>query len=249
MPLEFIVAAVTVLVAGVAYGLTGFGFALVVVPPLLAIYPPETVVTIGILLSTLTGWIVLPGAWREIQFPAVLTLTPSAIGGVVLGVLLLRALDPDRIKILASFVVIAFSIWLLRGWALPGARTRLAAGMAGVTSGVMTTMGGMNGPPIVMLFVARGYDVHAFRASIIMVFLLIDLVALAILGWTGTIGWTEVRTALILLPFAITGTVCGRLLVTRVAGEVFRRLVLVMVLITGLVGLALALRPLLDAAV
>lgn len=232
------------LFGGVASGIAGFGFALICVPLLLQIYPPQTVVAISILLSLLTGWIILPGVWRQIRVATVAALIPWAILGVFAGVALLRILDVAQIKLVASLVVAGFALSMLRGWSPPGADSPLATVVAGAASGTLNALTGVAGPPVVMLFVARNLDTHAFRTSIVAYFVLIDVAALAILVRVGEIGWTETRSALVLLPAAIVGTFVGRHLVSRVPVETFRRLVLIMVMSTGALGVVDALRTL-----
>lgn len=230
---------------GVTSGLAGFGFALVCVPLLLMIYPPQTVVTISILLSLLTGWIILPGVWRQIRMRTVIGLLPWAIAGIGVGVQLLRVLDVSQIKMVASLAVAGFAIAMLRGWTPPGAETSAATAVAGTASGALNAMVGVAGPPVVMLFVARKLEPHAFRTSIVAYFIAIDVTALAVLVQVGEIGWPETRTALLLLPAAAVGTIVGRGLVSRIEVAVFRRVVLVMVVATGLLGVADAARSVL----
>ena len=226
-----------VLFGGLASGLAGFGFALICVPPLLLLYPPPTVVTMSILLSLLTGWIVLPGLWWEIRIRTVLALLPWALIGVGVGVMWLRALDVAQIKLVASLVVAAFALSLLRGWTPPGTHSPIATGVAGITSGVLNAMTGMAGPPVLILFASRRFEPHAFRTSIVAYFILIDTAALAVLVQVGEIGRPEIQTALVLLPAAIVGTFVGRRLVSRIPVAAFRRLVLMMVLLTGALGM------------
>lgn len=241
MTTSMLAALLVTLVGGLTSGLAGFGFALVCVPLLLQIYPPQTVVTISILLSLLTGWIVLPGVWRQIQLRTVAGLLPWAVGGIGIGALLLRILDVTQIKLVASLAVAGFALSMLRGWTPPGAESRFATVVAGATSGTLNAMVGVAGPPVVMLFVARKFPPHAFRTSIVAYFIAIDIAALAILIPAGEIGWTETRTALLLLPAAVIGTFAGRALVSRLQIAAFQRLVLMMVIVTGLLGVADAL--------
>ena len=241
-----LVAALAVtLFGGLTSGLAGFGFALVCVPFLLLIYPPQTVVAISILLSLLTGWIVLPGVWREIRLRTVIGLMPWAIAGIGAGVILLRVLDVAQIKLVASLAVAAFALAMLRGWTPPGAGSPLATAVAGTASGTLNAMVGIAGPPVVMLFVARRLEPHAFRTSIVAYFIAIDVAALAILARVGEIGWPETRTALLLLPAAAVGTLIGRKLVSRIEVGLFRRVVLIMVVTTGLIGVLDAVRSVL----
>ena len=237
-----IVAAVVVVFAGVAYGLAGCGFVMVSVPPLLLLFSPQTAVTVGILLSMLTGWMILPGAWRETRIGTVLALLPGALLGIGLGVALLGILDADSVKLLTSVVVTAFAAAMIRGWTPTGLDSRFAPGAAGAVSGALGAMTGMNGPPVVLLFVARGYEVQAFRASLVTYFLLVNVVAISARAWAGETGWDDVRTALTLRRAAVIGTTIGRRLAHRVPIVAFRRLVLLMVLVAGLVGVASALR-------
>jgi uncharacterized membrane protein YfcA len=242
---SFVVAAAVVVFAGVAYGLAGFGFVMVSVPLLLLLYPTQTAVTTGMLLSMLTGWMILPGAWRETQIGTVLALLPGALLGIGLGVALLRILDADAVRLLTSLVVTVFAATMIRGWTPRGMGSRSAPGIAGSLSGALGAMTGMNGPPVVLLFVARGYEVHAFRASLVTYFLLINVVAISARVWVGETGWADIQTALLLLPAAVVGTTIGRRLVRHVPLAAFRRFVLLMVLVAGLVGVVTAVRPLL----
>jgi len=245
LTVSFIAASLAVVFAGVAYGLAGFGFVMVSVPLLLMVYPTQTAVTTGILLSMMTGWMILPAAWREIQLRTVLALLPGAVLGIGLGIALLRVLAVDAVRLLTSLVVVTFAIAMIRGWVPRRMDSRLAPGTAGMVSGALGATTGMNGPPVVLLFVARGYAIHAFRASLVTYFLLVNVVALSARIWVGETGWTDLQTALVLLPAAIVGTAVGRRLVPRVPIAVFRRFVLVLVLLAGFVGVATAVRSLL----
>lgn len=216
-------------------------------PGLLLLYPTQTAVTTGILLSMLTGWMVLPGAWRETHIGTVLALLPGAMLGIGLGVALLRLLDADAVKLMTGLVVTVFAGTKIRGWMPRGMGSRIAPGIAGTLNGALGAMTGMNGPPEVLLFVARGYEVHAFRASLVTYFLLINAVAISARVWVGETGWVDIQTAL-LLPAAIVGTAIGRRLVRHVPLAAFRRFVLLLVLVAGLVGVITAARPLLGIA-
>jgi uncharacterized membrane protein YfcA len=231
-------ATAVVFAGGVVSGLAGFGFALVAVPPLLLIFDPPTVVTASILLSILSGWVVLPGHWHEIKSGTIFRLTPWALLGLAPGVALIKTLAPDAIKLLSGLVVAALAAATAAGWRPPGAHSSVAMAVAGATSGMLNASIGMAGPPVVLLFAARDFDMHAFRTSIVVYFLVVDVAGIGLLVWQGVIGWGEVSIALWLLPGALVGGVVGRRLVTRVSAPAFRRTVLAMLLLTGVVGAA-----------
>lgn len=236
MGADIIVAMAIVLAAGIISGVTGFGFALVSVPPLLMILPPPAVVTISVGLTLVTSWVVLVGVWHEIQGRAVLTLAPWSLLGVVIGVAILKSVDATVIKLLASAVVIGFTAILLRGWELPGASSTFATALAGVSSGTLNATVGMAGPPVVMLFAARRYGVHAFRTSLVAYFVLVDAAELALLAQQRVIGIPELAVAAGLVPAALIGKLIGRWVVRLVSVEQFRRLTIGLLLVTGVLG-------------
>jgi uncharacterized membrane protein YfcA len=67
-------------------------------------------------------------------------------------------------------------------------------------------------------------------------FLAIDAAGIAVLVWQGVVGWRETSIALGLLPGALVGGLLGRRLTRYVSVPVFRRIVLAMLIVTGVVG-------------
>ena len=155
MDATLMAAMVIVGVSGVIFGMTGFGFALVSVPPLLLIHSPETVVALTIGASMLTSVIVVLGARRELDGRLVLSMLPGACVGLLIGVWVLKVIDPALLKITAGALVAAYSILLLRGYQPSGMRGGWWASTAGAASGALATSTGLSGPPVVILFTAR----------------------------------------------------------------------------------------------
>lgn len=244
MSAELFAALVMVFGGGVLSGLAGFGFALVVVPPLLLLYEPPTVTAVAISLTLVTGWIVLLETWRQVQGRTVLGLVPGAVIGLGIGVVLIRSLDGDAIKLLASLVVLLFSVSLFRGWRFAGVHSRWAPPLAGLFSGALNTSTGMASPPVALLMASRNYGVHEFRASIIAYFYFVDLLGMALLIQQGIVGRDEMMVVATLLAPAVAGTFLGRWSVRRFSVGGFRRLTLMLLLITGLVGIVSAVRGL-----
>jgi uncharacterized protein len=236
MDAGFVAATAAVFAGGVVSGLTGFGSAIVAVPPLLLIFDPPAVVAAAILLSILSGWVVLPGRWTEIQIGTIARLLPWAFLGLAPGVVVIKALPPSAIKLLAGVVVVALAAATAVGWRPPGAHSRMATATAGAASGILNASVGMAGPPVALLFAARDFDMHAFRTSLAAYFLVIDAAGLGMLIWQGVVGWSELSIALGLVPGALLGGLLGRRLTRHVSVPAFRRIVLAMLLVTGFVG-------------
>ena len=188
MSSTLLIALVIAGMGGVVAGLTGFGFGLFTVPLLLLLYPPATVTAMGSAAALASGWIVLLGTWRTVQVRTVGALIPGATIGVFLGTVLLRALDPAIIKLTAGAVVFLFAISLLRGWRIDAVHHPLAAPLAGLASGTLSTSAGMSGPPVVLLFTTRQYDMQQFRGSVTAYFYYVNAIGLTLLILRGIVG-------------------------------------------------------------
>lgn len=237
-----VVAAVgIVLLGGMVSGVTGFGFGLVIVPIMLTIFPPATVVAVNRALGLVTGAVILGADRRHVDRSAVVRLIPWAVAGLPVGILVLKRVDGSVIRLLAGGVVIAFAALAASGRRLPGMTSRCAAPVAGFSGGVLGTSIGMSGPPVVLLFSGRDMTPMAFRATITGYFVVLDFVAVPLLIASGAVGWHEVRIAGALLPVALIGRSLGRILGMRVERERFRRLTLGLLIVTGLSAVATAL--------
>ena len=240
-----LIAMLIALMGGIVSGLAGFGFGLVTVPLLLMLYPPATVTTVGSSLVLASGWIVLLSTWRTVQVRTVGALVPGATIGVFFGTVLLRNLEPAIIKLIAGVVVILFAVSVLRGWRINAVHHPLAAPLAGIASGTLGTSTGMSGPPVVLLFTTRQYDMQQFRGSITAYFYYVSAIGLALLILRGIVGWEQLGIAARLLPAAIIGGFIGRYVLRYISQSQFRKITLVMLLLTGTTGIVTALQALL----
>ena len=245
MDVSLVLAMAIVLFAGAISGLAAFGFALVAVPPLLLIYDPPTVTALAILLVMVTRWVVLRDSWRQISWRPVLMILPTALLGTVIGTVMIRELNTVYIELVASSVVLISAAILMAGWRIPGVQSPAAAPIAGLISGALATSTGMAGPPVVLLFAARGYPAQVFRGSMTVMFYLLGVVSLTLLTSEGLVGRSELRTAATLLPAAVIGAWVGQRALRRFTPGQFNRVVLMLLLVTGIVGLAIGLQHLL----
>jgi len=234
---QIVIAILIVGAAGAISGLAGFGFGLVSIPPLLLIFDPVTVVVLVKVLALATSWLILLDAWRAIRWRPLASILPPALLGQFGGIVLLRDLDAAALKLLASAVVVAFALLLLRGLALPGAHHPAAGVVAGGLSGVLSTATGLSGPPIVLLFTLRAYPITSFRATTVTFFIVLDLIGLPTLFAEGMIDRDILRVVLIVAPAAFAGRYAGSRLIRHISPPLFRRITLALLLLTGMIGI------------
>ncbi|MGE3796768.1 MAG: sulfite exporter TauE/SafE family protein [Thermomicrobiales bacterium] len=230
-----------VFAAGIISGMAAFGFALVAVPPLLLIYDPPTVTTLCLLLVMVTRLVVLKDVFQAVEWRVAAIILPPAWLGTFIGLALLRTLDSAAIELIAGSAVVISSVAMLSGWRIPRSESNVAGLAAGLGSGILSTTSGMAGPPMVLLFTSRRYSAHIFRGTLTVIFYALSLASLAQLARDDLIDRSDFRTTLVLLPAAAVGTVVGQRLLRRVSASQFTRLVLLLLIVTGSLGVASAL--------
>ena len=238
---QALAAVVAVSIGGTISGLTGFGFGLVIVPILLLIFSPAEVVVLAKTLSTGSSLPILAADWRLVRGRVIIRLFAPAIVGMILGTQILLHADARALKLLAGVAVVTFTLIVLRGFIIPGIRSRLAPVVVGFASGALGTSTGMAGPPVVLFLTDRELPPREFRASIIAYFVSMDLVAAALIIQAGLVGRRELYVAAVLFPFALAGRSLGQRFLHRVDQAQFRKLTLALLIATGSVAVATAI--------
>ncbi len=246
MEWQYLFAFIMVAVGAAVSGMAAFGFSLVIVPPLLLVFDPATITTMVIMLTLITRWLVLVDTWDSIRWNTVAVMAPTGFVGSFVGAWVLTELDDSSIKLMASVVVVLSALLLLSGRSIPGAHAPVSGPIAGFLSGFLNTATGMAGPPVVLLLSAREYATQVFRGSLTAFFYLISITGFVALVTSGLVGKHQILLSAAMLPAALMGTWSGQRLTRRFSPVTFRRIVLVLLICTGIVGLIAALRDLLS---
>ena len=232
--------AVITLVAGVLQSATGFGFALVAVPLFLLVLDSLAAIQVNIVLNLFNALVVAPRIWRLAPSGLLRTLVGGTLLGLPLGMLAYLHADLDMVKTAVALLIMVFAIRLLytgrtgdrRVEALrppSAAVTRLVGGV----SGAMTSSLAMPGPPVLIYLAHLRLDKDQFRATNLTLYVVAYGCALALqasLGDMTTQTWT---LSLTLIPLAALGGWAGHRLSPRLSEGVFRRIVLLTLMITG----------------
>ena len=221
--------------AAAAQAVSGFGFALIGTP-LVAVLagPKEAVVGLTMIGVLLVAQLSVRGR-GHVDRPTVGVITVSAIAGMPLGLLVLVRADDRILTFVIATAVIAFSLLLWRGARVPAGRGTDAT--AGFTAGILSTSTGTSGPPIVIALSAKGLEPAVFRATISAIFLVQGSVALALFALGEQVTRDALSVALAGLPGVLVGSIVGEHGFRRLDTSTFRRVVLGMLFLSGLVAL------------
>jgi len=216
--------------AGVIRGITGFGGAMVMSPPLALLLGPLLTVPVVLLLESVAAAPMLVQTRRLVRWRLIGPILAMAILTVPLGTYLLVHVDPQTMRRVIAAVVVFFSLLLLRGWRYAGPQRvstsmglgALAGGMVGATS--------MGGPPVILYLLAGPDPIEVTRANLTFFVGAISFGAVMVLWLDGVLGAQGLWLALLLAPGYYLGMVAGTRLFSRFNDQRFRRFTLVLML-------------------
>ena len=142
--------------------------------------------------------------------------------------------DPQLIRRLIGALVAAGALLMASGWTYGGRRGWRASALVGVLCGGMQGMTGINGPPLIAYMLAAPDPPEVQRSNIIAAIGIMILFMFATFLLNGVIGWTTVGRALVLFPATLAGTWTGNRLFLKIPQAIYRRVALVLLIITGL---------------
>ena len=233
---ELIVIALVTL-AGLMRGITGFGGAMLMAPPLSFLIGPVPTVVTALILETAAALVMFPDAWPKINKRILLYLTIPACFSVPIGGFLLLTLDPLIARKVISAVVVVFSIGLLAGLRYSGGQRPLTSLVLGTIVGVLLGATSVGAPPVI-LYLLSGPDPQVVtRANLTVFVTAISVIGLIMLAAAGAITAQLAISAFLLCVPYLAATWFGGKLFGKLGDVIVRRIALCFMFAMGLIGL------------
>jgi uncharacterized membrane protein YfcA len=242
-----VLAAASVITCGAAVcqSLTGFGFALVMLPLLSLVWDVKSAVVTTSVLSTISLLPLAIQARRHVRMATTIPMLAGSLLGTPVGLWILEWIDAEALKIFVGVVVICASVVAYRVRQVKATRPRPApAAAAGVMSGVLGGSTSMGGPPAIFYVMGTEPNVELFRGTLISFFLLAGLYRVGGFVVVGRVTMDVARISAITLPAMALGLLGGVWLRPRVREETFRLLVLLILILTSVAVIISASRDL-----
>ncbi|NNF65011.1 MAG: sulfite exporter TauE/SafE family protein [Acidimicrobiia bacterium] len=218
-----LVAAFVTMLAATVQATFGFGFNIISIPTLLLLSPelaPVPQLIISLTLSSAT-------AWRErasIQLRPIAFIVAGRVPGTVIGAGLLLLTSSQRGVDFAVGVIVLAAVAIFASDA--GIRRNTATEFgAGLTSGVMSTLSSIGGPPMALLY--HRDTGPRVRANLGVLFFVGGLMTLTGRVAADAISWHDVYVGLLLTPPALLGFVVSGPLRRFTEGTALRRAILI----------------------
>lgn len=229
---------------------TGFGFAIVAAPLFLVAMNSHAALQVLVVVHLVQTVMMLRGVWALVPRQMFKVLVIGALIGSPLGLLVFMRLDVQTLKLTVGVLILLFTALLIArevGWLgrRPPERTAGETGdrttsqsplayLTGATSGAMTALLVMPGPPL-MLYLSHAPLPHAnARALAVSFFGLCYLFVTALNTFWAGMGEGVWWLALALAPVVYLGTLLGLRLSRYLTQGAFRMAVLVLLVLSGL---------------
>jgi uncharacterized protein len=234
-----IIAVAIAIGAGLVRGVTGFGGAMVMSPPLALLLGPRLAVPVVLLLESVVAAPMLLRTRHHTNWRLTGTILVAACVFVPFGVVVLATTDPLVIRRAIAISVILFAFILLCGWRYEG-HPRVATSLGlGAISGGMLGATSIGGPPVVLYLLSGPDPIETTRANLTLYVTVTSFVGIVMLWHEGLFDMRAAWTSLWLAPAYYLGIVAGLRLFPRFTDARFRQLVL-MLLIAMSTGILLA---------
>lgn len=220
-------------VAGVVRGITGFGGAMVMAPPLALLLGPALAVPVVLLLESVAAAPMLVHTRRDARWRAIGPILLAACATVPLGGYVLVTADPQSLRRAIAAIVMVFSLLLLRGWRYSG-RQRVATSIGlGALSGAMAGATSIGGPPVILYLLSGPDRVETTRANLTLFVAATSLAAVVALWAVGVLGLGAALTGLVLAPGYCGGLIVGARLFPRFNDTRFRQFTLLLLIVVS----------------
>ncbi|WP_430810029.1 MULTISPECIES: sulfite exporter TauE/SafE family protein [unclassified Carboxylicivirga] len=233
--MEYIWIGLIVLGASLVKGITGFGFALISLPPLMFWYSPKELVPVLICSNLFASLvIVLQKKERRLVENGYRSLIVSGGLFTIVGALALKNLSENFLIDLMCIFFIVLSLLTLVGvkYTFPdGRRSKvMAGGLIGMLAGAIS----ISGPPLALFLHSAKVDNQQFREIFAWFSIVTSAVALASYGFMGLLSLQTLSLTAAFIPILYLGTFVGKRFNQYLSQDAFKRISVVITLLSSL---------------
>lgn len=225
--------------AGLVRGITGFGGAMVMSPPLALLLGARLTVPVVILLETLAAMPMVVQTIRQVHWRVIVPIIVAACLTIPLGGHILVNADPLVLRRAIAATVIGFALLLLRGWRYSGPPRLATSVTLGGLSGAMMGATSVGAPPVILYLLSGPDPIARTRATLTFYLGATGIAVLAMLWTRGLLDARSGWIALVLAPGFYGGVVAGMRLFSKFNDRRFRQFTLLL-LVAVSTGILLA---------
>lgn len=238
--MDFILFSIILGVASLLQGLTGFGYAVIAGPLVLTFIAKEQMVASMAVISIFLNVYLAIKNKGEAKSRLLVPLLTGAILSLPIGVYLLNHLSVQVMKIGVGIISIVFMAVLSFGH-LHFPKFKAFSFIIGSMSGILQTSVSMSGPPVALYLLEQKLKKEDMKEIMAWFFAILSMMTLGSLYMGGLLTLQRSTLGLTALPMVMLGGAIGHKWSEKVNAKLFRKLVMVVVLISGIYSILSAL--------
>lgn len=225
-------------VGGFINGLAGFGTALFALGWWLQVMDPRAAVALVLAVTVLVGAQGLYETWTAINWGRLARFVLPAFLGIPLGVMALAYVNATQLSLLVGVLLVVYGGYFAFRRNLPLITGRLRGVDVGLgfAGGVLGAMAGLSGVLPSMWSAMRPWTKTEQRAVLQAYNMIVIGSSIPMLAINGAYDRAVLADLALVLPVSVLGAFCGIRLFRRLSDNAYRRLVIILMLLSG-VGL------------
>ena len=234
---EFLLILFIVFIASIIRGFNGFGFSATCISGFSFIIPAIQIVPIILILEVFISIFMIPYIWNKIDWNFVFKLLIGIAIGSPIGLYLLKYLSPETTHLYVCFIIIFFSILLMKGYVNKKINNNQSKIFTGIISGTLnglTTLGGM---PVALFLLVTSIQPAVIRGSLAALFFLTDIYAFILSYFGGIVDMTTIYRTLPLILVLPLGVFIGNKFFIKSKEKFYRKVVFYFLIIISIFGI------------
>ncbi|MBN2260448.1 MAG: sulfite exporter TauE/SafE family protein [Clostridiales bacterium] len=228
-------------VSGLLQGITSFGFSLIALPLLSFQLDLQLIVPVLIIYSLVMNSTILLYLYKHVKVREIILIAFAGIIFTPIGMQILLFMDGNLLKMITGFFIFLFSIMLMLNKHYEIKNEKAGKLLTGALSGILNGSVSFSGPPLIIFMSNKGMEKQQFRANLTFYFWVLNIITIPTFFFGGLItSQTLVFSAKYVL-FLIIGVMAGVFLGNRLKESYFKKMVIVILMILGIVSFVTSL--------
>lgn len=234
MDMTTVLVGLVIFLAAFTQSLSGFGLALVSMALLPSVIGLHMATPLVALVAIVIESVLLLRFREALELRTIWRVVLAALIGTPLGVLFLSRVDENLAMRILGIVIAGYALYALLGLKLPHLEGSLWAYSAGLVGGLLGGAYNTSGPPVIVYADCRRWQPAVFKSNLQGYFIVSSLAVMVSHAISGNITPQVWSTFWWTLPFIGVGLLAGLSLDRWLNPLVFRRLVLVLLVVMGI---------------
>lgn len=206
---DLAIAYLSVILAGIARGFTGFVAGLVNVALLTFVYGPLEAIALSAVLGLVSSAMLLRKTTNHVRWAETLPMGLAVVVTVPITTMALLVADPSVVRPAIGAIIAGCGFALILGWRYAGPRNMIASAAFGAIGGSVYGFTGSGGPLMVFYYLASPDPVPVQRANIAVTASTMCIILIIALLFGSEIGAETFIRAAVLIPGTMIGTWAG----------------------------------------